>query len=96
MRHTRKGEAALLYRKADLNGISLEATCVGVSQSKWDRLMDGHVRADKAEVERLIKKHCPKVAKSLSIGLYNPYNAYRTDTHLVYVHSSIEYFFIIE
>lgn len=82
--------AQRFYNTANKNGMYLECTCVGISQHKWDRLMSGAVRADKKIVNSLLKKH-EVVEPDLLLG-YNPYNFFRTKTHIIFVHSAIEYF----
>ena len=72
--------------------LELEATCVGISMDRWEELMKGCVRANKRVVNRLVKKHLPDLHHSLALEFCNPYNYYRTDTHLILVHSMIEYF----
>jgi hypothetical protein len=81
--------ADAIYTKAILNGVSLECTCVDVTLTRWEDLMVGATRADKKQVEKLIDL-------PLSERKYrNPYVYYKTSTHLIYVHSSIEYFYRI-
>lgn len=77
---------------SQLRSLTLEYTCVGISQRKWDKLMDGAVRADKQKINRLVKTHLPDLYENLCLDYYNPYNYYKTSTHLILVHSSIEYF----
>ena len=80
----------------NIQGLSFECSCVGIGQREWDKLMRGHKRANKHKVEGLIKKHIPDLFKDLSLEFYNPYDSYRTKTHLIYVHSLIEYFLKIK
>ena len=79
--------AAAFYRRAERNGCYLEATCVGINQRRWDELMEGAVRADKK-----------KVLKAIGVvdEYHNPYDFYRTKTHLIYVNSAIEHFYRIQ
>jgi hypothetical protein len=74
----------------------LEATCVGINQWEWDRLMDGATRANKKAVNKLVKNHLPDLYGDLSLNLRNPYNYFKTKTHLILVHSGIEYFIRFE
>ncbi len=76
----------------NIHTIYLEHTCVEVSIRKWEELMSGHVRADKNKIDGLVKAHIPELYNNLSLNLYNPYDYYRTSTHLILVHSGIEYF----
>ena len=78
--------AAEFYRRAERDGVYLECDCTGVSIYKWEELMKGAVRADK---KKLLK------AIGLVDEYYNPYEFYRTKTHLIYVHSAIEHFYRI-
>ncbi len=85
--------AAEIYERAEENGIYLEATCVGVGMSRWEKLMAGATRADKRRVEAIMIKHGHLTR--FDANMYNPYDYYKTETHLIYVHSSIEHFFRI-
>ena len=76
--------------------LDLECSCVSIKQWKWDELMEGHVRANKREINRLVKEHLPDLYEGLALNYYNPYDYYRTSTHLVLVHSSVEYFIKFE
>lgn len=85
-----------IYERAKRYGVYFEASCVGISPWKWDQLMKGHTRANKKEVVKLALEAGvidEKQAKNeLSKPWYNPYNMFKTKTHVVYVHSGIEYF----
>lgn len=81
-----KETADQFYARAARKGCYLETTCVGCGQHEWDRLMKGAVRADK---KKLLK------AIDAVEEYYNPYDFYRTKTHLIYVHSGIEHFYRI-
>lgn len=78
--------AEQIYNKAFRNGVELECTCVSISSYRWDQLMEGAVRADKKKVLKAI---------GMKEDYYNPYDFFRTKTHLIYVHSAIEYFYRI-
>ena len=75
-----------------VNSLELEYTCVGVSIYTWERLMQGHTRANKAQIDRLVKQHLPDLYNDLFLNLYNPYFYHKTKSHLILVHSGIEYF----
>ena len=75
-----------------IQDMSLECSCAGISLAEWEKLMKDHKRADKKRVEVLIKKHLPDLFKCLALEFYNPYYCHKTKTHLIYVHSGIEYF----
>lgn len=49
-----KETANQFYARAMRDGCYLDATCVGISQYKWDELMKGAVRADKKKVLKAI------------------------------------------
>lgn len=82
-----KLSAVELYQKAMDNGVYLECTCVGIEQREWDKLMKGAVRADKKKVLKAI---------GVKEEHRNPYESFRTQTHLIYVHSAIEHFYRIQ
>ena len=54
--------------------------------------MQGAKRTDKRKLNKLVKEQIPELYESLALQYYNPYNYYKTKTHYVLVHSSIEYF----
>lgn len=85
-------KAEQIYQKALNNGVILEATCMQIGVKKWDELMKGATRADKNKVEKIVKNHFPDDWFSF----YNPYEYYKTETHIIYKHSAIEYFFKIQ
>lgn len=79
-----------------VRSLELEGDCTSISQWKWSRWMDGATRADKRKIDRLVKEHLPYVYNKLDLEAYNPYNYYKTERHLILVHSSIEYFLTYE
>jgi len=72
--------------------ISYETDCTAISSRKWEGLMQGAKRTDKRKLNKLVKEQIPELYESLALQYYNPYNYYKTKTHYVLVHSSIEYF----
>ena len=78
--------AAEFYRRAETNGVYLECDCSSITSRKWDVLMEGAIRADKNKALKIIGR---------VDEFYNPYEFYRTKTHLIYVHSAVEYFYRI-
>ena len=72
--------------------LELETTCIWINQRQWDNLMEGHTRANKRVIDSLVLEHLPDLYDSLALNCYNPYNYFKTSTHLILVHSSIEYF----
>ena len=79
-----------MYNK--VHSLYFEASCVNVSQQKWDDLMSGAKKGNKREINKLVKRFLPDLYIGLALNYYNPYNYYRTDTHLILVHSGIEHF----
>lgn len=75
-----------------VKSLELDCTCVGISGIVWDKLMRGATRANNKKIDQLVKQHLPDLYEDLALDSYNPYNYYKTDTHLILVHSSIEYF----
>lgn len=82
-----------IYSRAENNGVYLECSCVGIGAEKFDELMLNSTRADRKRVEKILIDN--GYLKSEDVRYYNPYSYYKTNTHLVYVHSSIEYFYKI-
>lgn len=80
-----------IYERAMTNGCSLEATCSSIPLSKWEDLMAGAKRACKKTITRILINQ-DYIDRDWA-RLMNPYHFYRTDTHLIYVHSGIEHFF---
>lgn len=76
----------------EVSFLQLEARCCDVPISKWNQLMKGAVRADKKKINYLVKIHLPDLYEALALNYRNPYHYYKTKTHLILVHSAIEYF----
>lgn len=85
--------AQQIYEKAEKNGVSFECSCSGISIDKWNDLMNGTTRADKKKIEKILIDN-GSLSKE-DTKYYNPYGYYKTNTHLIYVHSAIEYFYRI-
>jgi hypothetical protein len=85
-----------LYRKAINNGCSFETSCVHTTLNEWERLMKGATRANKILVTKIALLSGviddEQAAQEIKRPYFNPYNHYKTSTHVIYVHSSIEYF----
>ncbi len=80
-----------------ITSIELECTCTNCGgEDQWDKLMEGAVKANKKIINRLVKYFLPDLYDSLSLDYPNPYNYYRTETHLILVHSMIEHFLKFE
>ena len=80
--------------EAYCKSIELEATCLSVSEREWNKLMKGAKKASGLKIRAMIKRQLPDLYESLALSFRNPYEhqSQRTDTHLIYVHSGIEYF----
>lgn len=78
-----------------IKAIEYYTNALSVSSAEWKRLTKDRVKASKPEINRLIKIHYPELYHRLALNAYNPYNYYRTETHLIMIHSNIEYFFKI-
>jgi hypothetical protein len=76
--------------------IEYECNCTNISLSTHNSLMRRSVKADKNKVNELVRKQLPNLYKELALEFYNPYDYGRTDTHLILVHSMIEYFLKIK
>ena len=85
-----------IYQRAINNGCEYQATCVGIGQNEWDRLMKGARQADRKKVIKVallagvIDKDQAK--EETKRPYFNPYNHFVTKTHIIYVHSAIEHF----
>ena len=80
-----------------ITSLELECTCVNCGgQDQWDKLMEGAVKANKKAINRLVKDFLPDLYHTLDLDYPNPYDYYRTETHLILVHSMIEYFLKFE
>jgi hypothetical protein len=87
-----------IYQRAERNGVTYECNCTDLtSHYKWEALMKGHKRADRKQVIKIARAvgiiaHPDDYTREMKNPYYNPYNHFKTDTHLIYVHSGIEYF----
>lgn len=75
-----------------ISNLTYDTNCTNVTKSQWDKLMCGAKRANKRKINALVKKLLPGLYAELALNYYNPYNYFKTDTHLILVHSHIEYF----
>jgi len=75
-----------------INYLEYETDCTITSKYTWDKLMKNKTVANKRRIDKLVKEHVPDLFDSLALQFYNPYRYYKTKTHLILVHSSIEYF----
>jgi len=76
----------------EIHSLYYEADCTSINTNEWDKLMEGATRANHKKINNLVKLFIPDLYNSLALDFYNPCNYYKTKTHLVLVHSSIEYF----
>lgn len=85
-----------IYERAKRNGAQYEATCMGISIYQWEKLMKGHTRANRKEVVKIALQAGVidnfEARRELKSSFYNPYNHYKTKTHIIYVNSAIEHF----
>ena len=79
----------------DIKGLTFECDCTQINIREWDRLMEGHKRANRTELKNILKR---LGMRNLISKFYtgNPYNFYKTDTHIIFVWSAIEFFYKIE
>ena len=77
---------------SQVRSLELDTSCPLITIDKWDELMKGSVRADKRKIDKLVKEHLPELFEDLCLNFCNPYNYFKTDKHLILVHSAIEYF----
>lgn len=85
-----------IYNRAKQKGVQAECSCIGITQSEWDKLMKGHTRANRREVVKIALQAGiideEQAIRELRNPWYNPYNHFKTKTHIIYVYSSIEHF----
>ena len=74
--------------------MTLECTCVTISNDKWELLMEGSKPINYKWLVNKIKRELPSLYKDLRLDIYNPYGEQSrvTKTHYILVHSMIEYF----
>lgn len=77
---------------SSIKALALECTCVGITKHEHDRLYSGATRADKKQVNQIVKKLLPDLYEALELQFYNPYNYYKTKTHIILIHSQIDHF----
>ena len=75
-----------------VSSLMLECNCTHITPRRWDQLMEGATKANHRVIDGLVKKMLPDLYESLVLKSYNPYNYFKTNTHLILVHSAIEYF----
>ncbi len=74
--------------------LSLQCTCMSISEREWDRLTKGTTKASGSQIRKLIKEHLPELYDSIGLDFYNPYEhkSVKKPGLLVYEHSAINYF----
>jgi hypothetical protein len=95
-RNFKKHTFMTIYERAKRYGVQSVATCVGIGQYQWDEYMKGHTRANRREVVKIALQAGvideEQAREELRRPWFNPYNHYKTKTHIIYVHSGIEHF----
>ena len=76
----------------NIRSLTYETNCTAISINEWDELMNNKKRANKRIINRMVKALLPDLHESLALNYYNPYNYYRTKTHVILTHSAIEHF----
>ena len=78
----------------EVKELYLECTCYDIRYRKWESLMKNHTRADYRKINKLVKIHLPDLFYNLGLDLCPNtfYHYHKTKTHLILVHSGIEYF----
>jgi len=86
-------KAKSIYGNARENGIYLEFTCAQIPEYKWDELYENATRANKKIVNKIVRDagYCD----GWLTNRRNPYEYFKTKTHLILVHSATDYFFKI-
>ena len=76
--------------------MELQCTCQDITKQEWDNLMKGHRPMSYTWLKKRIKRSLPHLYDELMLDYYNPYESatYRTKTHYILTHSSIEYFIL--
>ena len=74
----------------------LECTCQDITKREWDKLMKGRRPISYQWLKRRIERSLPHLYDELMLDYYNPFegDTYRTKTHYILTHSSIEYFIL--
>jgi len=83
-----------IYRQAERNSVYLQYTCVGITQKKWDELMEGATTADRKRVKKILLDSEQLTKEELSWDYGTKY--LKTETHLIRVWSAIEHFYKIK
>jgi hypothetical protein len=79
-----------------VRSLYLEATCGTISDFECEKRFEKATVANKKIVDKLVKKHLPELYEALALNLWNPYKYYKTEKHLILVHSSIDHFLAYE
>ena len=76
--------------------MELQFTCKDITKQEWERLMKGRKPMSYQWLKMRIKRTLPHLYNELMLDYYNPYESatYRTKTHYILTHSSIEYFIL--
>jgi hypothetical protein len=73
--------------------ITYIGNCSELPASFVDKQMDKAARANKKNINRLVKQQYPDIFESLDLSFYNPFDYYKNDKFLILRHSAIGYFF---
>lgn len=76
-----------------IKSIVYETDSTKISIPQWKKLMLNSTQADRGQVSKLIKLHCPEWYAALELKYYSQYKFHKTKTHLIVVYSSNAYFF---
>lgn len=80
----------------NIRGLEYVSDCLSIDINECLDYMRKAKRANKRQVNRLVKRFLPELFDALCLNFYNPYNYYRTEEHLILVHSGIEYFLLMK
>lgn len=76
----------------NIQDVVYDTNCTETTPHNWERLMEGAVKANKKKINSIVKRLLPSLWEELGLKYYNPYSYKRSRTHLILVHSAIEYF----
>jgi len=80
----------------NIKSISLYTDSSKISVYEWRKITKDYKRADKGQVNRLIKQHCPELYNLIGLHEPNPYTYHKTEKYIIMIHKGIEYYFEIE
>lgn len=83
----------LFYKVALEKGVVFEGTSKEIKEKRCLELMNGALRANKNIITNILLRH-EAISPLVLLG-YHPYTFWRTNTHLIFTRSGVEYFFKI-